>query len=47
LNKFNRSLVNALEAYINELLLRAAIPPVMVKGLPVQTALFRLTDPPI
>ena len=47
LNKLVRSLVYALKANVNELLLRAAIPPVMVKGLPVEAALFRPTSPPI
>jgi hypothetical protein len=36
--------VYALKANANELLPRAAIPPLMVKGLPVQTALFRPTS---
>jgi hypothetical protein len=47
LNKYQRSLVDALKAHSNEPLPEAAIPPLMVKRLPVQTALFRLTGMPI
>jgi hypothetical protein len=35
----------ALKANVNELLPGTAIPPLMVKSLPVKTALFRLPGP--